>query len=50
MRDDAVDLILEVLVFCKDFPLFHLLYDAIDKLKTFSVRSLYRCLIFQVDI
>ena len=50
MGDDAVDLILRIFVFCENFSLLYLLYDAIDKLKTFSVGSLNRFFIRQVNV
>ena len=50
MRYNCVDLVLEVLIFCKNFPFFHLLYNAVDKLKSFSVGSLYLFFILQVNV
>ena len=50
MSNDSVDLILHILVFCKDFSLLCLFYDTVDKRKPLSVGSLHRILIMQVDI
>ena len=50
MSNNSVDLILHIFVFCKDFSLLYLFYDAVDKLKTPSVGSLDRILIMQIDI
>ena len=46
----TVNLILNIFIFCKDFSLFYLPDNIIDKLKTFSVRGLYRVLVLQVDL
>src|SRR5699024_644750 len=48
--DHCVDLILQVLILCKDFSLLNFLYNAVDKIKTFSVCSLYCIFIVKIDI
>ena len=50
MGNHCIDLILQVLILCKDFSLFNFLYNAVNKIKTFSVRSLYCIFIVKIDI
>ena len=50
MCDDAVDLILCILIFCKDFSLLYLLYNTVDEIKTLSVSSLNRIFIMQINV
>ena len=50
MGDHCVDLILQVLILCKDFSLLNFLYNAVDKIKTFYVCSLYFIFIVKIDI
>ena len=50
MSNNAVDLILKVLILRKYLSFFDLLYDPIDKFKAFPVLSLYSSFILQINI
>ena len=50
MGDHTVNLILEILIFCKDLPLLYLLDDAAHKRESLSVCSLHLSFIFQIDV
>ena len=50
MGDHCIDLILQVLIFCKDFSLLNFLNNAVDEIKTFSIRSLYCIFIVKINI